>query len=112
MNKGFFSTYFFDAIGIITRIFEGRRSKVKEMLSIASTADRKCQMDVALRYYSWAETLMRSLPSPRCRGDRRGEKQTRDNPERAECGVRPAGHLRQRDCGVDIHLRREACQKH
>lgn len=50
--------------GIITRIFEGRRSKVKEMLSIASTADRKCQMDVALRYYSWAETLMRSLPSP------------------------------------------------
>ena len=64
MNKSFFSTYFFDAIGIITRIFEGRRSKAKEMLSIASTADRKCQMDVALRYYSWAETLMRSLPSP------------------------------------------------
>ncbi len=48
----------------VERIFEGRRSKVKEMLSIASTADRKCQMDVALRYYSWAETLMRSLPSP------------------------------------------------
>lgn len=47
----------------VERIFEGRRSKVKEMLSIASTADRKCQMDVALRYYSWAETLMRSLPS-------------------------------------------------
>lgn len=48
----------------VGRIFEGRRGKVKEMLSIASTADRKCQMDVALRYYSWAETLMRSLPSP------------------------------------------------
>ena len=48
----------------VDRIFDGRRSKVKEMLSIASTADRKCQMDVALRYYSWAETLMRSLPSP------------------------------------------------
>ncbi len=46
------------------RIFDGRRRKVKEMLQIASTADRKCQMDVALRYYSWAETLMRSLPSP------------------------------------------------
>lgn len=45
-------------------IFDGRRRKVKEMLQIASTADRKCQMDVALRYYSWAETLMRSLPSP------------------------------------------------
>lgn len=48
----------------VDRIFDGRRGKVKEMLSIASTADRKCQMDVALRYYSWAETLMRSLPSP------------------------------------------------
>lgn len=48
----------------VERIFEGRRSKVKEMVSIAATADRKCQMDVALRYYSWAETLMRSLPSP------------------------------------------------
>lgn len=48
----------------VDRIFGGRRSKVKEMLSIATTADRKCQMDVALRYYSWAETMMRSLPSP------------------------------------------------
>ena len=48
----------------VGRIFDGRRRKVKEMLHIASTADRKCQMDVALRYYSWAETLMRSLPSP------------------------------------------------
>ena len=48
----------------VGRIFDGRRSKVKEMLSIASTADRKCQIDIALRYYSWAETLMRSLPSP------------------------------------------------
>lgn len=48
----------------VGRIFDGRRRKVKEMLQIASTADRKCQMDVALRYYSWAETLMRSLPSP------------------------------------------------
>lgn len=48
----------------VERIFEGRRGKVKEMLSIASTADGKRQMDVALRYYSWAETMMRSLPSP------------------------------------------------
>lgn len=48
----------------VERIFDSRRRKVKEMLQIASTADRKCQMDVALRYYSWAETLMRSLPSP------------------------------------------------
>lgn len=44
------------------RIFDNRRSKVKEMLSIASTAEEKFQTDVALRYYSWAATLLRSLP--------------------------------------------------
>lgn len=48
----------------LDRIFENRRNKVKEMVSIAETADRKNQTDVALRYYFWAETLMRSLPSP------------------------------------------------
>lgn len=78
MNKGFFSTYFFDAIGIITRIFEGRRSKAKEMLSIASTTDRKCQMDVALRYYLLGRDsdAQPSLPpmswrSPRRKADER-----------------------------------------
>lgn len=50
-----------DDVGLI---FANRRNKIKEMRSIASTADKKCQTDVALRYYSWAETLMRSLPSP------------------------------------------------
>ena len=44
------------------RIFENRRAKVKEMLSIATTAEEKFQTDIALRYYSWAATLLRSLP--------------------------------------------------
>ncbi len=44
------------------RIFDNRRSKVKEMLSIALSAEKNCQTDVALRYYSWAATLLRSLP--------------------------------------------------
>ena len=44
------------------RIFESRRSKVREMLNIADAAERKNQTDVALRYYSWAACLMRSLP--------------------------------------------------
>lgn len=48
----------------VERIFSNRRSKINEMMSIASTADKKNQTDVALRYYTWAETLMRSLPSP------------------------------------------------
>lgn len=50
-----------DDVGMI---YARRRDKVKEMVSIAKTAEMKCQMDVALRYYSWAETLMRSLPRP------------------------------------------------
>lgn len=48
----------------IDLIFSRRRGKVSEMVSIAGKAEGKCQVDVALRYYSWAETLMRSLPSP------------------------------------------------
>jgi hypothetical protein len=46
----------------VGRIFDNRRRKVEEMLSIAGGAETKRQMDVALRYYSWAGTLMRSLP--------------------------------------------------
>ncbi len=46
----------------VARIFESRRAKVKEMLSIAGTAEENAQIDVALRYYSWAACLMRSLP--------------------------------------------------
>lgn len=44
------------------RVFDNRRSKVKEMLTIAESAEARCQTDVALRYYSWAATLMRSIP--------------------------------------------------
>ncbi len=46
----------------VGRIFDNRRRKVEEMLSIAGGAEARRQMDVALRYYSWAGTLMRSLP--------------------------------------------------
>ena len=44
------------------RIFGRRRDKVKEMLTIADGAEQKNQTDVALRYYSWAASLMKSLP--------------------------------------------------
>lgn len=44
------------------RIFGRRRDKVKEMLTIADGAEQKSQTDVALRYYSWAASLMKSLP--------------------------------------------------
>lgn len=50
-----------DDLGLI---FARRREKVKEMISIAGTAEGQCRIDVALRHYSWAETLMRSLPAP------------------------------------------------
>ena len=48
----------------VERIFSARKNKIDEMTAIARTADKKNQTDEALRYYSWAETLMRSLPSP------------------------------------------------
>lgn len=44
------------------RIFARRRDKVKEMLTIADGAEQKGQTDVALCYYSWAASLMKSLP--------------------------------------------------
>lgn len=50
-----------DDLGLI---FARRREKVKEMISIAGTAESQCRIDAALRHYSWAETLMRSLPAP------------------------------------------------
>ena len=46
----------------VEAVFSRRRDKVREMLSIADVAEQKCQTDVALRYYSWAATLLRSLP--------------------------------------------------
>lgn len=46
----------------IPDIFSSRREKIKEMLDIADKAAADRQADVALRYWSWAETLMKSVP--------------------------------------------------
>lgn len=43
-------------------VFEKRRERISEMKSVASTAEEKLQMDVALRYLSWAAVLMQSVP--------------------------------------------------
>jgi len=48
-----------DNIGVI---FDGRKTKIKEMLSLAETALDKYRIDVALRNLYWAETLIQSLP--------------------------------------------------
>lgn len=48
-----------DAIG---SVFETRRRRVAEMKDIAGTAEKKLQMDVALRYLSWAAVLLQSVP--------------------------------------------------
>lgn len=63
-GKGTSTVTRYISVNDVGRIFENRRNKVKEMVTIAGTAARKSQTDVALRYYSWAESLMRGLPSP------------------------------------------------
>lgn len=48
-----------DAVG---NVFENRRRRIAEMKDIAGTAEKKLQMDVALRYLSWAAVLLQSVP--------------------------------------------------
>ena len=43
-------------------LFDARRRRIAEMKNIAETAEGKLQMDVALRYWSWAAMLMQSVP--------------------------------------------------
>lgn len=46
------------------KIYEERVAKAKDMLSIASQALEKGKVDMALQYYYWAYSLIRSLQEP------------------------------------------------
>lgn len=46
----------------VSSLFDGRKAKVNEMLSIADKAAGSRQVDVALRYWNWASTLLKSIP--------------------------------------------------
>lgn len=48
----------------INRIFEGRKNKILELISIAETADKNEQVGDALRYYYWAYVLLTSMRYP------------------------------------------------
>ncbi len=48
-----------DAVG---SVFGTRLRRIAEMKEIAGTAEEKLQMDVALRYLSWAAVLLQSVP--------------------------------------------------
>jgi len=48
----------------VSRIFEGRKDKIKELLDRATSAERDLRIDDALRYYYWAYALTQSLPHP------------------------------------------------
>ncbi len=48
----------------LNNIFEGRKTKILQMIAMAEAAQDKLQMDVALRNYSWAEILLKSIPEP------------------------------------------------
>ena len=45
----------------ITRIFEGRKAKVFDMVESAGRAEQKGKIDDALRYYYWSLCLLKSL---------------------------------------------------
>lgn len=45
----------------ITRIFEGRKAKVFDMVESAERAEQKGKIDDALRYYYWSLCLLKSL---------------------------------------------------
>lgn len=45
----------------ITRIFEGRKAKVLDMVESAELAEQKGKIDDALRYYYWSLCLLKSL---------------------------------------------------
>ncbi len=46
----------------VRNVFENRCRRIAEMKDIAGTAEKKLQMDVALRYLSWAAVLLQSVP--------------------------------------------------
>ena len=48
----------------ISRIFEGRIKKAKDMLQIADEALRKNKIDMALQYYYWSYSLLCSVQFP------------------------------------------------
>lgn len=45
----------------VSRIFEGRKAKVFDMVESAERAERNAKIDDALRYYYWAFCLLKSL---------------------------------------------------
>ena len=46
----------------VSRIFSDRKAKITEMLQIADKAEKERSIDVALRYYTWASILLKSVP--------------------------------------------------
>lgn len=46
----------------VPAVFDSRRRRVAEMTEVAAKAEDKLQMDVALRYLSWAAVLLQSVP--------------------------------------------------
>ena len=46
----------------VPEVFDSRKRRVVEMTEVAAKAEEKFQMDVALRYLSWATVLLQSVP--------------------------------------------------
>lgn len=48
----------------LSRIYENRIAKAKDMVLIANEAQQKAKIDMALQYYYWAYSLIRSVQRP------------------------------------------------
>ncbi len=48
----------------LEKIYEKRKEKVQDMVYIAEEAQQKAKVDMALQYYYWAYSLLRSLQHP------------------------------------------------
>lgn len=48
----------------LSRIFESRKKRIREMLGLAQDAEKQTKIDDALRYYYWAYALLKTLQRP------------------------------------------------
>lgn len=48
----------------LSRIFESRKKRIREMLGLAQDAEKQTKIDDALRYYYWAYALLKTMQRP------------------------------------------------
>ncbi len=86
------------------RIYEGRIAKAKDMVQMADEAQRRGKIDMALQYYYWAYSLVRSVQRPNEVKDDNGRLMVNWIPQRIDetlAAVSVSFEKREGDC-VDL----------